>query len=141
MNQQVQQVDIAAKLQQLLAKCWADEAFKMQMLADPMATLKAEGVTPPAGLTIKVVENTADVQYLIIPLKPSELSDDDLEKVAGGGETGQAIGAIVGGIAGGVGGAFVGGVGAGPGAVAGMGAGALAGDVIEDVGKWAFGGW
>lgn len=71
-------------MQQLLAKCWTDETLKKQMLTNPMATLKAEGVEPPAGLTIKVVENTDDVLYLTIPIKPSELSDNDLDNVAGG---------------------------------------------------------
>lgn len=85
MNQQVQQSEHAAKMQQLLAKCWTDEAFKKQMLTNPMAAMKAEGVEPPAGLTIKVVENTDDVLYLTIPIKPSELSDNDLDNVAGGG--------------------------------------------------------
>jgi hypothetical protein len=84
MNQQVQQSEHAAKMQQLLAKCWTDEAFKKQMLTNPMAAMKAEGVEPPAGLTIKVVENTDDVLYLTIPARSTSLSDDDLDKVAGG---------------------------------------------------------
>lgn len=84
MNQQVQQSEHTAKMQQLLAKCWTDEAFKKQMLADPMATLKTEGVVPPSGLTVKVVENTDDVLYLTIPARSTSLSDDDLDKVAGG---------------------------------------------------------
>lgn len=75
-------------MQQLLAKCWADEGFKNKMLADPAATMKAEGVEPPAGVTIKVVENTDKVMYLTLPVRPTDLSDDDLEKVAGGGVVG-----------------------------------------------------
>jgi hypothetical protein len=85
MNNQAQQADSSAKMQQLLAKCWTDEGFKKQMLADPMAVMKVEGVVPPAGLTIKVVENTNDTLYLTIPVKPTSLSDDDLENVSGGG--------------------------------------------------------
>ena len=73
------------KMGQLIAKCWADEGFKQKLLTDPAATLKAEGVALPAGLTVKVVENTDKVFHLVIPAKPTDLSDDDLDKVAGGG--------------------------------------------------------
>ena len=44
------------KLSQLIAKCWADEGFKQKLLADPAATLKAEGVELPAGLSFKALE-------------------------------------------------------------------------------------
>ena len=82
MNQEEQ----GKKMSQLIAKCWADEGFKRKLLADPAATLKAEGAELPAGLSIKAVENTDKVFHLIIPAKPSaaELSEEDLDKVAGG---------------------------------------------------------
>ena len=83
MNQEEQR----KALGQLIAKCWADESFKQQLLADTMATLKAEGAELPAGLTVKAVENSDTVFHLVIPAKPrSDLSDDDLDKVAGGGD-------------------------------------------------------
>ena len=72
-------------MQQIIAKCWADESFKNQLLADTMATLKAEGAELPAGLTVKAVENTDKVFHLVIPAQLTDLSDDDLDKVAGGG--------------------------------------------------------
>ena len=72
------------KMNQIIAKCWADEAFKTKLLADPAATLKAEGAEVPAGLTVKAVENTDKVFHLVIPAKPTDLSDEDLDKVAGG---------------------------------------------------------
>jgi len=72
------------KIGQLIAKCWADESFKQKLLADPMATLKAEGAELPAGLTVNAVENTDKVFHLVIPAKPTDLSDDNLDKVAGG---------------------------------------------------------
>ena len=81
MNQEEQ----GKKMNQIIAKCWADEAFKKKLLADPAATLKAEGAEVPAGLTVKAVENTDKVFHLVIPAKPTDLSDEDLDKVAGGG--------------------------------------------------------
>jgi len=82
MNQEEQ----GKKMGQLIAKCWADEDFKAKLLADPAAVLKAEGAELPEGITIKAVENTDKVFHLVIPPKPSdsELSDDDLDNVAGG---------------------------------------------------------
>ena len=80
MNQEEQ----GKKMSQLVAKCWADEGFKRQLLADPKATLKAEGVELPAGLSCKAVENTDKVFHLVIPARPTELSDEELDQVAGG---------------------------------------------------------
>ena len=80
MNQEEQ----GKKMSQLLAKCWADDGFKQKLLDDPAATLKAEGVELPAGLSIKAMENTDALFHLVIPAKPTDLSDEDLDKVAGG---------------------------------------------------------
>ena len=73
----------ANPFQQIIAKCWADEAFKQRLLADPAGTLKQEGVEIPAGFSIKVVENTSTCVYWVIPAKPADVSDAELS-VAGG---------------------------------------------------------
>jgi Nitrile hydratase, alpha chain len=74
------------KMSQLIAKCWADEGFKRKLLADPRATLEAEGAELPSRVAIKAVENSDKVFHLVIPAKPTgNLSDEDLDKVAGGG--------------------------------------------------------
>jgi hypothetical protein len=70
---------------QIVAKAWQDESFKRRLLADPAAVLKEHGVAIPAGVQVRVVENTDRVQHLTLPHKPSgELADADLQKVAGG---------------------------------------------------------
>ncbi len=76
--------DQTHQYQQIIAKCWADEAFKQQLMTDPAGTLKQEGVEVPNGMTLKVVENTGQVFHLVIPARPDELTDNDLDKVAGG---------------------------------------------------------
>ncbi len=71
---------------QIIAKCWADEGFKQRLLADANAALKAEGIEVPAGVSIKVVENTDKVINFVLPAKPNAvLSDSELEQVTGAG--------------------------------------------------------
>ncbi|GAB1394980.1 hypothetical protein MASR1M60_31440 [Rhodocyclaceae bacterium] len=76
--------DQAKQMQQLIAKCWADEAFKQKLLADPAGTLKAEGMAMPEEVTVRVVENTAQEFTLVIPARPSDLSDEELGGASGG---------------------------------------------------------
>ncbi|MFC5496921.1 NHLP leader peptide family RiPP precursor [Caenimonas terrae] len=98
MNQEEQSNKIGA----LLAKCWSDKSFKQKLLSDTAATLKAEGIEIPAGYTINVMENTNTVLNFVIPPNPNgELSDLELEAVAGGkGSAGQITGGLFESIAG-----------------------------------------
>src|SRR5262249_44887400 len=81
MNQEEQ----AKKMGQLIAKCWADETFKKKVLSDPVSTLRAEGVELSGGVSYVMHENTEKVVHLVIPAKPTDLSDEDLGRVTGGG--------------------------------------------------------
>jgi len=76
--------DQAKQYQQIIAKCWADESFKQQLMADPAVTLKQEDMEVPEGMTIQVVENTGHVFHLVIPTRPTDLSDEALEGAQGG---------------------------------------------------------
>ena len=72
-------------LQKIIIKCWEDEAFKEMLLADPAATLAAEGVEVPEGVTVNVAVDAEDVRTLVIPLPPiGALSDGELTAVTGG---------------------------------------------------------
>ena len=72
-------------LQKVITKCWEDEAFKERLLADPAATLAAEGLQIPEGMNIKVAVDAADVRTLVIPLPPAtELGDAELDSLAAG---------------------------------------------------------
>ena len=81
--------DQSNQYQQLVANCWADEAFKQRLLDNPVETLAAEGMSVPEGVTIRVVEDSARALTLVIPAKPDVLSDDQLADVAGGKWGGQ----------------------------------------------------
>jgi hypothetical protein len=75
----------------LLDKAWKDAAFRRALTADPSGTLERElGMTVPAGVRLTVVEETPTQRYLVLPAAPprqeGELSDRELEAVAGGYE-------------------------------------------------------
>jgi len=73
------------KMGQVIARAWSDADFKARLLADPAETLRAEGIEVPAGVKVKAVENTDEQFYLVIPQKPDDLSEEQLDQVAGGG--------------------------------------------------------
>jgi hypothetical protein len=74
-------------MSQIVAKCWADETFKQQLIADPKATLAAAGYPVPEHISINVVENTNTYLTVVIPINPQTLSDQELDNVAGGQST------------------------------------------------------
>lgn len=76
--------DQAKQYQQLIAKCWADKAFKQRLMANPREVLKQEGLEVPADISVQVVENTPTQMVLVVPQKLDELSDEMLGVVSGG---------------------------------------------------------
>jgi hypothetical protein len=70
----------------IIAKAWRDPAFKAELIANPAAALKAEGIDVPAGMAVTVLENTDKQFHLVLPPVPTDgLSDEALDAVAGGG--------------------------------------------------------
>ena len=73
--------------QALIQKSLEDEAFRQRLLADPKVTIEREfGSKLPEDLEVRVVEETRDSVYLVLPPSkaPGELSEVDLDAVAGG---------------------------------------------------------
>lgn len=71
----------------VVERAMQDSAFRAQLMSDPKTAVAAEtGWIIPADVSIRVVEETADTFYLVIPFKAgaSELSDEELEDVSGG---------------------------------------------------------
>jgi hypothetical protein len=71
------------EVQKVIAKAWADDAFKQKLLSDPASTLKKEGLELPPGVEVRVVECTDDVYYLVLPPKPAdgELDVDQVDSI------------------------------------------------------------
>ena len=70
----------------MLQKTWDDPEFKKTFIENPKKILEKElGRSLPKDLKVNVYENTPTVFNIVLPQKSSgELSDDDLENVAGG---------------------------------------------------------
>lgn len=71
----------------LIAKAWKDEDFKQQLMNNSKAAIAEAGISLPESINVKVIEETGETFYLVIPQPPSqqeELSEADLESVAGG---------------------------------------------------------
>ena len=73
---------------QLIEKAWKDPVFRKEIVRDPKGMLeKHTGQKLPAQVKIFVHEEDPNTLHFSIPPAPSnlaELSDEDLEKVAGG---------------------------------------------------------
>jgi hypothetical protein len=79
------QNDMTNDIRQIIAKAWTDERFKARLLADPQATLMAEGINLPPGLKLVAHEDTAKIRHFVLPAKPDgDLSDVELDAVAAG---------------------------------------------------------
>ena len=78
----------------LVQRSLQDEDFRQMLLDDPKAAVEQElGTQLPEGVEVRVVEESAQTIYLVLPSATAvgeggELSDRDLEAVAGGADGG-----------------------------------------------------
>jgi hypothetical protein len=76
-----------AAVRKVFEKAWSDPAYKALLLKEPFKVISEAGARLPKGLAIVVHEDTAKILNLSLPYVPAaagELSDADLEMVAGG---------------------------------------------------------
>jgi hypothetical protein len=75
---------------EIVKRAWLDEAFRERLKANPRAVLRESGVEVPDRIEIRVIQNTPEAVYLMLPPakrpRPAsgELTDKELERVAGG---------------------------------------------------------
>jgi hypothetical protein len=79
----------------LIEKSIEDDAFRQRLIEDPKGAVEQEsGRRLPEGVRVVTVEETSDTIYLVLPATPmagaegGELSDQQLESVAGGWQEG-----------------------------------------------------
>jgi hypothetical protein len=74
----------------LIARASQDAALKQELLNSPKTVIQRElGISLPEGSDVKVVEETDNNAYIVLPVLPvdfdsEELSEEQLEAVAGG---------------------------------------------------------
>jgi hypothetical protein len=81
----------------LIAKASKNSEFRQELLKDPKSAVERElGITLEEDVTVRVLEDTATTQHLVLPLKPKvppatrlggELSDTELLDLLRGART------------------------------------------------------
>ena len=74
---------------QLIERATRDPEFRRELIEDPRAVIQREfGIDVPDRVDIRVVEESPTTSYLVLPSPApeagQELSDEELEAVAGG---------------------------------------------------------
>lgn len=86
------EMDIKAIFETVRDKALDDSEFRDRLLADAReAIFQATGEVIPDGIRVTVHESSNKEMYFVLPLKPAasqpvELSDDEMDQVAGGGK-------------------------------------------------------
>ena len=74
--------------QDLITRATEDAAFREQLKADPRGTVEREfGVPLPGDYEITVVEETPRRACIVLPMRESELSEEELASLSAGGRT------------------------------------------------------
>lgn len=69
---------------ELIYRSWKDEAFRQELLANPVAVLEREypeafpGGKVPENINVKVVTEDKDTLCIVLPAKPDILTKSDL---------------------------------------------------------------
>ena len=102
------------KYGEVVAKCWEDEAYRKRFIEDPESVLSEAGfkylvlphadakdavqdltkaflnqveqrdVIIPDGAEVRIIQNTDDTRYMVLPASPKSLTKSELAAAAGG---------------------------------------------------------
>ena len=70
--------------EQIIKKAQSDKDFRQSLVKNPKETLGQLGVQVPEEIEVKVMEESANVFYLVLPVNPDDLADEQLDFVTGG---------------------------------------------------------
>lgn len=60
------------KWSRLVAQAWTDPNLKQRLLNTPAAVLLEHGIAVPPGLDVRIVENTGEIAYFMLPAKTAD---------------------------------------------------------------------
>lgn len=74
----------------IIAQAWQDEAYKQELMNNSKSVVEKEfGVQFPPQVNVHVVQEDPTNFYVVLPIRPNlseeELSEEELEAIAGGG--------------------------------------------------------
>lgn len=80
-----------AQIADVVARAATDSSWRQQLLASPAATLSSAGISIPSGMSVQVLENSSSIAHVVLPSRPSGVSDDDLKPIAAAPAVGTSI--------------------------------------------------
>jgi hypothetical protein len=80
--------DFENKWAAIVAQAWLDADFKKKLLANPDKILSDCGIPVKKGARCKIVEDTKETTYYVLPQKPEgkSLNESELKKVVAAGD-------------------------------------------------------
>ena len=73
------QDDNRKKIGKVIAKAWTDEQYRKRLNSSPHEVLAEAGIQVPKTHKVKVVEDTADTVHVVLPARPSHMTDAQLK--------------------------------------------------------------
>lgn len=81
----LKQQDVEALRAMVIDRAQSGPEYRKRLMAEPRAAFRELDIDLPPGFKVTVLESTATSHYLVLPPRDGdELSDEDLEAVAGG---------------------------------------------------------